>query len=136
MPRLALVLGIASLIVAGSACGGGQAAPSGPAATPIDAGADLSGPDAPADNGGELLMSDVEANLEEVRATVRACAAATTYEGKVTVRVVIRPSGAATATIESGSGLPEIDGCVTGAFADVTFPSSARGQRFAYSFSF
>lgn len=127
-----LVLGF----VIGLGCGGGQAAPSGPAAAPIDAGADLSGPDAPADNSGELLMSDVEAHMEDVRATVKACAAATTYEGKVSVRVIIQPSGAASATIESGSGLPEIDGCVTGAFVDVAFPTSARGQRFLYSFSF
>lgn len=132
MHRLALVLGIASL----SGCGGGQAAPAGPAAGPIDGGADLAGPDAPADNAGELLMSDVEAHLEDVRATVKACAATSTYEGKVSVRVIIQPSGAASATIESGSGLPEIDGCVTGAFTDVHFPASARGQRFVYAFSF
>jgi hypothetical protein len=127
-------LGFALALLVG--CGGGQTSTSGPGAVPIDGGAELAGPDAPADNAGELLMSDVEAHMEDVRATVKACAAATTYEGKVSVRVVIQPSGAASATIESGSGLPEIDGCVTGAFDDVTFPPSSRGQRFLYSFSF
>lgn len=92
--------------------------------------------DAGADNPGELEMAAVDANMGPVREDVQACAAITSYEGKVTVQIVIAPDGSATAEILSGSGKPEIDGCVVDAFKDVMFPTSERGQRFKYSFAF
>ncbi len=88
------------------------------------------------DGEGELPMAEVEENMPEVRATMIACAQETSYEGKVTVRVTIEPGGAASAVIEQGSGQREVDDCVTGSFGAVTFPTSRRGQRFQYSFTF
>jgi outer membrane biosynthesis protein TonB len=85
---------------------------------------------------GELPMDEVEQNMREVRADVLTCAQKTSYEGKVTVRVTIAPEGSASAVIENGSGQAEVDDCVTGAFAKTTFPTSKRGQRFQYSFTF
>jgi hypothetical protein len=88
------------------------------------------------DGEGELPMAEVEQNMAEVRAAMLTCAEASTYEGKVTVRVTIAPSGAASAVIEQGSGQADVDDCVTGAFGKVGFPTSRRGQRFQYSFTF
>ena len=88
------------------------------------------------DGEGELPMEEVELNMREVRAAMITCAQETSYEGKVTVRVTIAPTGAASAVIEQGSGQPEVDDCVTGAFGKVRFSTSERGQRFQYSFTF
>ncbi len=88
------------------------------------------------DGEGELPMDQVDLNMREVRAAVLTCAQETSYEGKVSVRVTIAPSGSASAVIERGSGQPEVDDCVTGAFAKASFPTSQRGQRFQYSFTF
>jgi len=85
---------------------------------------------------GELTMDEVELNMRDVRAAVLTCAQKTSYEGKVSVRVTIAPDGSASAVIENGSGQAEVDDCVTGAFANATFPTSGRGQRFQYSFTF
>jgi outer membrane biosynthesis protein TonB len=85
---------------------------------------------------GELTMDEVEQNMRDVRAAVLTCAQKTSYEGKVSVRVTIAPDGSASAVIENGSGQAEVDDCVTGAFANATFPTSRRGQRFQYSFTF
>jgi outer membrane biosynthesis protein TonB len=125
-----------ALLVALAACGGAssQSDPAGPRKKPPpreDTVRDV-GPDGE----GELPMSEVELNMRDVRAAVLTCAQETSYEGKVAVRVTIAPSGAASAIIEQGSGLPEVDDCVTAAFGKVTFPSSQRGQRFRYSFTF
>ena len=81
-------------------------------------------------------MADVNAAMDPVRAKVQACADATTYEGKVAVRVTITPQGTASAVIEQGANDPQIDRCVVGAFDGVAFPASQRGQRFRYSFTF
>jgi hypothetical protein len=89
-------------------------------------------PDAP----GKLPMSVVDEHMGIVRGKVLKCAEATTYEGKVTVRVTITPAGAARAVIEHGAGEAAVDDCVLAAFADAAFPASERGQRFAYSFTF
>lgn len=88
------------------------------------------------DGAGKLPMATVEQHMGKVRDSVKACADATTYEGKVSVRVVITPAGAPTAKITQGSGEANIDECVVHAFADVTFPTSERGQSFVYSFTF
>lgn len=88
------------------------------------------------DGPGKLPMSEVDAHMDEVRQFIRACAEATTYEGKVSVRVTITPQGAASAVVESASGEPDIDQCMIDAFTKVTFPASERGQRFAYSYTF
>jgi outer membrane biosynthesis protein TonB len=129
------MLRILPLVVVVTACGSGGNKVE-PALAPEaydEPAADL---DAGADNPGEVSMAAVEANMGPVREDVQACAAITTYEGKVTVQVVIAPDGSATAEIVSGSGKPEIDGCVVDAFDDVAFPTSERGQRFKYSFTF
>ena len=88
------------------------------------------------DGEGELPMEQVELYMREVRAAVITCAQQTSFEGKVTVRVTVAPDGAASAVIERGSGDPAVDDCVTGAFAKAAFPTSERGQRFQYSFTF
>ena len=92
--------------------------------------------DVGANGEGELTMDEVEQNMREVRADVITCAQKTSYEGKVTVRVTIAPDGSASAVIEKGSGQAEVDDCVTGAFANAKFPTSRRGQRFQYGFTF
>ena len=93
----------------------------------------LSGPpDAP----GKLPMSDVEQVMVDVVDVIKACAAATTYEGKVSVRVTIEPDGHASAELTQASNEPEIDDCMVGAFGEARFPSSERGQRFVYSYRF
>ena len=125
-----------ALLVGLAACGG--------AAETSDTGARKKPPpprqdtvqDVGPDGEGELPMEEVELNMREVRAAMITCAQETSYEGKVTVRVTIAPTGAASAVIEQGSGQPEIDDCVTGAFGKVSFPTSQRGQRFQYSFTF
>lgn len=92
--------------------------------------------DAGPDNAGEVPMAEVEAHLDGVKQAVRDCAAITTYEGKVTVQVVIAPDGSATAEIITGTGHDDIDACTLAAFDGVAFPTSERGQRFKYNFTF
>ena len=93
----------------------------------------LSGPpDAP----GKLPMADVQLHMGDALAAIKSCAETTTYEGKVTVRVTILPSGEASAELTEASDVPEIDNCMLGAFGDSVFPTSERGQRFVYSYSF
>ena len=131
--RIALALVIAG---AALACGGAsEPSDTGPRKKPPPPREDTVR-DVGADGEGELPMEEVEMNMREVRAAVLTCAQETSYEGKVTVRVTVAPAGAARAVIEQGSGQPEVDDCVTGAFARVTFPTSERGQRFQYSFTF
>lgn len=103
---------------------------------PPDAGVDPNAPDAAADNAGELTMAEVQAQMGPIRDAVTACAQATTYEGKVVAQVTIYPDGRASAELITPSGDRTVDDCVTGAFADATFPTSQRGQRFKYSFTF
>jgi hypothetical protein len=110
---------------------------------PPDAGVDPNAPglsDASPDNKDELPMAEVEANMGPVREAVQQCAAVTTFEGKVTVKVTIYPDGHATAdasTIQGTGAVPaEIAACITDAFAKATFPTSGRGQRFTYGFTF
>jgi outer membrane biosynthesis protein TonB len=126
---------LALLLLVAAACGGGSEHPykgrgAGPPSrqnTTNDVGP----------NGeGELPMDEVDQNMREIRADVITCAQKTSYEGKVTVRVTIAPDGSASAVIENGSGLAEVDDCVTGAFAKARFPTSKRGQRFQYGFTF
>ncbi len=129
--RIALVL-----LVAAVACGGASdQSDTGPKKKPPPSRQDTVRDVGP-DGEGELPMEQVELNMREVRAAVLTCAQETSYEGKVTVRVTVAPNGAASAVIEQGSGEPAVDDCVTGAFAKVTFPTSERGQRFQYSFTF
>lgn len=125
------------LLAAAAACGGGasQTDTAGPRKKPPPPREDTVRDVGP-DGEGELPMSEVELNMREVRAAVLTCAQETSYEGKVAVRVTIAPGGAASAVIEQGSGQPEVDDCVTAAFGKVTFPTSRRGQRFRYSFTF
>src|SRR5262245_61191590 len=52
-------------------------------------------PDAP----GKLPMSEVESHMDSVRTALKECAERTTYEGKITMRIKIAPSGASTAEI-------------------------------------
>jgi hypothetical protein len=85
---------------------------------------------------GKLPMSTVEQHMGVVREAIKACADATTYEGKVSARIIISPAGEASATITQGSGQANIDECVVRAFADAKFPSSQRGQRLVYSYTF
>lgn len=126
----------AAVLLLAASCGG--------AAEPADTGPKKKPPppredtvrDVGPDGEGELPMEEVEQNMREVRAAVITCAQETSFEGKVTVRVTIAPNGAASAVIERGSGDPAVDDCVTGAFTPVAFPSSERGQRFQYSFTF
>ena len=126
---LALLVGLAG-------CGGAaDTADTGPTKKPPPPRQDTVR-DVGADGEGELPMEEVELNMREVRAAMITCAQETSYEGKVTVRVTIAPAGSASAVIEQGSGQPEIDDCVTGAFGKVSFPTSQRGQRFQYSFTF
>jgi len=107
---------------------------------PPDAGVDPNAPDASPDNKDELPMAEVEANMGPVREAVQQCAAVTTFEGKVTVKVSIYPDGHAAAdssTIQGTGAVPaEIAACITDAFAKATFPTSGRGQRFTYGFTF
>jgi hypothetical protein len=92
--------------------------------------------DAGPDNAGEVKMAEVEANMGPVREHVQDCAAVSTFEGKVTVKVTIAPDGTATAEMVTASGQDDIDTCVLEAFDGVAFPTSERGQRFSYSFNF
>jgi hypothetical protein len=130
----------ALLLLALAACG-----PQGKTASPVpvyppDAGVDPNAPDAAPDSKGELSMAEVEANMGSIREQVQQCAAVTTFEGKVTTKVTIYPDGHATAehsTIEGSGSVPEeIAACIAKAVADATFPSSERGQRFSYNFTF
>jgi outer membrane biosynthesis protein TonB len=131
MTPLALALSVAL-----AACGGAsEQSDTGPKKKPPPAREDTYRDVGP-DGEGELPMDVVQNNMRDVRAAVLTCAQETSYEGKVTVRVTIEPNGAASAVIEQGSGQAEVDDCVTGAFARTTFPSSQRGQRFQYSFTF
>jgi hypothetical protein len=123
-------------LVALAACGGKQPPTDDPAPQPESLTADPGGPDAGPDSPGELPMSVVEEHMGPVREKVQTCADATTFEGKVAVRVVIQPDGSAKAELQAPSGDDTIDGCITGAFDDVTFPTSERGQQFRYSFTF
>jgi outer membrane biosynthesis protein TonB len=132
---LALVHALSLAGCSGNKSTAPAAAPAG-GGEPEPAAAAAGGADAAPDSPGELPMSEVNAGMDGVRATVRECARRTTYEGKVSVRVTIDPSGGASAVIEKGSGEPDIDGCVTGAFARASFPASRKGQRFRYSFTF
>jgi hypothetical protein len=119
------------------ACGPQSTVASPTPVFPPDAGVDPNAPDAAPDTAGELPMTVVDEHMEPVREKVKACAAATTFEGKVVVRATIYPDGRASAEVEDAAGAPaEILDCVTGAFAEATFPTSQRGQRFKYSFSF
>lgn len=94
---------------------------------------DLSGPmDAP----GKLPMSEVEAHMDGVLSVIKECADSSTYEGKVSVRVTILPTGEASAELTGEPSEPMIDECMMDAFDDTTFPTSERGQRFAYSYTF
>jgi outer membrane biosynthesis protein TonB len=128
-------IALAIAVLAG-ACGGAEpAADTGPTKKPPPPRQDTVRDVGP-DGEGELPMEEVELNMREVRAAVLTCAQETSYEGKVTVRVTIAPGGAASAVIEQGSGQAEVDDCVTGAFGKVSFPTSRRGQRFQYSFTF
>ena len=129
--RIALVL-----LVGLAGCGGAaDTADTGPKKKPPPPRQDTVRDVGP-DGEGEVPMAEVEQKMPEVRAAMITCAQESSYEGKVTVRVTIEPSGAASAVIEQGSGQAEVDGCVTGAFGKVTFPASQRGQRFQYSFTF
>ncbi|HEU5059004.1 MAG TPA: TonB C-terminal domain-containing protein [Kofleriaceae bacterium] len=128
-------IALAIAVLAG-ACGGAEpAADTGPKKKPPPPRQDTVRDVGP-DGEGELPMEQVELNMREVRAAVITCAQETSYEGKVTVRVTIAPTGAASAVIERGSGQAEVDDCVTAAFGKVSFPTSERGQRFQYSFTF
>ena len=122
------------LLIALAACGQPSPVASPTPVYPPDAAPDPSAPDAAPDGAGELPMAVVDEHMEDIRAKVRACAEATTYEGKVQVQVTIAPDGAATAAILDGD--PQVDGCVQDAFAGATFPASERGQRFTYAFTF
>src|SRR5688500_20369641 len=81
-------------------------------------------------------MTTVEQHMGQVRDAVKTCADATTYEGKVSARVIITPAGAASATLTQASGEAKSDECVVQAFSGVTFPTRERGQNFVYSFTF
>jgi hypothetical protein len=124
------------LLIAVAACGGGTPPRADPDPHPAPDLAAPIGPDAHPDGVGELPMSEVDAHMDDVRAAIRACAARTRYEGKVSVRVTIQPSGAATAVLEPNTGDAEIDRCMVAAFDGVTFPTSQRGQRFVFSYTF
>lgn len=128
--------GRALVLLALCACGPQSSVASPTPVFPPDAGVDPDAPDAAADNPGELTMAEVQAQMGPIRDTVTACAQATTYEGKVSVQVTIYPDGRAAAELVAPSGDTTIDDCITGAFADATFPTSERGQRFRYSFTF
>jgi len=123
------------ILVALAACSGGGAKVQ-PALPPEAYDEPVVDIDAGPDNPGEVTMAEVEAHMDGVREGVRDCAAITTYEGKVTVQVVIAPDGTATAEIVTGTGHDDIDACVLRAFDGVEFPKSERGQRFKYSFTF
>ena len=128
--------GWALLVLVAVSCGGAsESSDTGPRKKPPPPRQDTVRDVGP-DGEGELPMDTVEQNMREVRAAVLTCAQETSYEGKVTVRVTITPAGAASAVIERGSGEPAVDDCVTGAFVKAAFPSSERGQRFQYSFTF
>ena len=88
------------------------------------------------DGPGKLPMATVEQHMGAVRDAIKACADKTTYEGKVSARILIAPAGTASATITQSSGQPDIDDCVVDAFTRATFPASERGQRLVYSFTF
>jgi len=118
------------------ACGPQSSVASPTPVFPPDAGVDPNAPDAAADNAGELTMAVVDEHMEPVRAKVKACAAETTFEGKVTVRVTIYPDGRAAAEPVTAAADLAVDDCITGAFGEATFPASQRGQRFQYSFTF
>lgn len=118
-----------------AACGGGgsQVEPALPPEAYDDPAPVVDGgPDSP----GELKMAEVEANMGPVREQVQGCAAVSTFEGKVTVQVVVAPDGTASATMVTASGEADLDTCVLSAIDDVAFPTSERGQRFKYSFNF
>jgi len=137
MRALAIPIGLTILSSCVSFGCGGRSTPPTAAATPPTSGtAGESSELAVVDSPGELPMSEVEAHMDDVRAAIRRCAAVTTFEGIVAVRVTIEATGAASARIEQGSHVQAIDDCVTGAFAQVTFPRSEHGQRFRYSFKF
>jgi outer membrane biosynthesis protein TonB len=119
-----------------AACGPQSSVASPTPVFPPDAGVDPNAPDAAADNPGELTMAEVQAQMGPIRDTVTACAQATTFEGKVTVQVTIYPDGRASAELIDAANDKTVDDCVTGAFAEATFPTSQRGQRFKYSFTF
>lgn len=133
MNRIALVAVLAAVSL-GAACGDDpKPPPKQPQRVVKVPSKGLSGPpDAP----GKLPMDVVNEHMDEVRAILKGCAAETTYEGKVTVRVTIEPTGEASALLEQAASEPAIDDCMTGAFEQVTFPASERGQRFQYSYTF
>lgn len=124
------------LLLCAASCGGAsESTDTGPAKKPPPPREDTVRDVGP-DGEGELPMEQVELNMREVRAAVITCAQETSYEGKVSVRVTIAPNGAASAVVEKAAGDPAVDDCVVAAFGKVTFPSSERGQRFQYSFTF
>lgn len=133
---------VVSLVAIFMGCSGGKAKPAREPAPERDPEperemyvppTDLSGPpDAP----GKLPMTEVEAHMSDVLATIKECADDSTYEGKVSVRVTILPDGTASAELIDISGEPLIDECMMDAFRGVTFPTSDRGQRFSYSYTF
>lgn len=130
--RLAFLLPI-GLVGVVAACSGDKPPPKKPQRTVHVPSTGLHGPpDAP----GKLPMDEVEATMDDVVAILKGCADETTYEGKVSARVTIQPSGDASAVLEQASGEPEIDDCMVGAFEQVKFPTSDRGQRFLYSYTF
>jgi len=128
---------IRTLVIAAllAACSGGgkQVEPALPPEAYDDPQADI---DAGPDNEGELTMAEVEANMGPIRDAVKDCAATTTWEGKVTVQISIDAEGTPRAEMIEGSGKDNIDSCVMAAFDDKHFPTSKRGQRFKYSFTF
>ena len=124
---------LVALMVVVASCAEDKPPPRSPERTVHVPSTGLGGPpDAP----GKLPMVVVREHMAEVVAILKACADETTYEGKVIVRVTIDPSGHASAALEEASNDPAIDPCMVGAFEQVMFPESERGQRFQYSYTF
>ena len=117
------------------ACGPQSTVASPTPVFPPDAGVDPNAPDAAPDSAGELPMAVVEEHMGPVRDMVKACAAESTFEGKVAVQVTIYPDGRASAELLDPDG-QVVASCLTDAFSQATFPRSERGQRFKYSFTF
>jgi outer membrane biosynthesis protein TonB len=124
----------AAFLLTLAACGGKPVVAQPPAPpTPPDAGVPDAGPDSP----GELSMADVQTAMQPVSEEIREkCAATTTYAGTVKVYITIEPDGTTRPTIESGTGMADVDKCVLDVVGAATFPTSERGQRFHYGFKF
>ena len=74
---------VLAVLVLAAACGGSKSTPVADPPEPDVAAP--GGPDAQADNPGEVTMAEIEEHMDPIRATVKECAARTVYEGKVTV---------------------------------------------------